>query len=143
MGSTLRRDYHNPVYRGYVLGVFVLAYSFNFIDRYIMIILQEPIKAEFALSDTQLGLLTGFAFAMFYVVCGIPIARMADRGNRRTIVSIAIASWSLMTALSGIVSNYGQLLAARVGVAVGEAGGSPPAHTRGTRWRLSEKSRTR
>jgi MFS family permease len=122
-------NYQNPLYRGYVLGVFVLAYSFNFVDRYILIILQEPIKAEFALSDTQLGLLTGFAFAMFYVVCGIPIARMADRGNRRTIISVAIATWSLMTAVSGFVTNYGQLLAARVGVAVGEAGGSPPAHS--------------
>ena len=125
----MQGNYHNPVYRGYVLGVFVLAYSFNFIDRYIMIILQESIKAEFALSDTQLGLLTGFAFAMFYVVCGIPLARLADRGNRRTIVSIAVATWSLMTAISGLVGNYAQLLAVRIGVAVGEAGGSPPAHS--------------
>jgi hypothetical protein len=74
----LARNYSSPVYRGYVLGVFVLAYSFNFIDRYIMIILQEPIKAEFALSDTQLGLLTGFAFAMFNVVCVIPLTTGAQ-----------------------------------------------------------------
>jgi len=125
----LQKDYSNPIYRGYVLAVFVLAYSFNFIDRYIMIILQEPIKAEFSLSDTQLGLLTGFAFAMFYVVCGIPLARLADKGNRRSIVSIAVVTWSFMTAISGIVTSYSQLLAARIGVAVGEAGGSPPAHS--------------
>jgi MFS family permease len=125
----LQKDYSNPIYRGYVLAVFVLAYSFNFIDRYIMIILQEPIKAEFSLSDTQLGLLTGFTFAMFYVVCGIALARLAGKGNRWSIVSIAVVTWSFMTAVSGIVTSYSQLLAARIGVAVGEAGGSPPAHS--------------
>jgi MFS family permease len=71
----------------------------------------------------------GFAFAMFYVVCGIPLARLADKGNRRSIVSIAVITWSFMTAVSGIVTSYGQLLAARIGVAVSEAGGSPPAHS--------------
>lgn len=122
-------DYSRPLYRGYVLGVLVLAYGFNFIDRYILIILQEPIRHEFSLSDTQLGLMTGFAFAMFYVTLGLPIARLADKSNRRTIISIAIALWSLMTAVSGLARNYAQLLTARIGVAVGEAGGSPPAHS--------------
>jgi MFS family permease len=104
-------------------------YAFNFIDRQLLVILQEPIKAELDLSDTQLGLLTGFAFALFYVVCGIPIARWADKGVRRSIIALALTVWSLMTAVSGLTQNYLQLLMARVGVGVGEAGGSPPAHS--------------
>jgi predicted MFS family arabinose efflux permease len=106
-----------------------IVYAFNFIDRQILVILQEPIKADMGLSDAQLGLLTGFAFALVYVTAGIPIAWWADRGNRRNIVSLALAVWSGMTALSGFVQNYAQLLAARVGVGIGEAGGSPPAHS--------------
>ncbi len=125
----MSQRYDQPGYRGYVLGILVLAYAFNFLDRYILIILQEPIRAEFSLSDTQLGLMTGFAFAMFYVTLGLPIARFADKGSRRLIISAAVALWSLMTAISGLAQNYAQLLAARIGVAVGEAGGSPPAHS--------------
>jgi predicted MFS family arabinose efflux permease len=106
-----------------------LVYTFNFIDRQILVILQEPIKAELGLSDAQLGLLTGFSFALVYVTAGIPIAWLADRANRRNIVAASLAFWSLMTALSGLVQNYGQLLAARLGVGVGEAGGSPPSHS--------------
>jgi predicted MFS family arabinose efflux permease len=113
----------------YALGLLTLVYSFNFIDRQLLAILQEPIKAELSLSDGQLGLLTGFAFALFYVSAGIPIARWADHANRRNIVALSLAVWSGMTALSGLVQNYGQLLAARVGVGVGEAGGSPPSHS--------------
>ena len=92
-------------------------------------ILQESIKAEMDLSDAQLGALTGFSFAIFYVSFGIPIARLADVGTRRTIVATALAVWSGMTAVSGLAQNYVQLLLARIGVAVGEAGGSPPAHS--------------
>ena len=106
-----------------------VVYTFNFIDRQILVILQEPIKAELGLSDAQLGLLTGFSFALVYVTAGIPIAWLADRANRRNIVAASLAFWSLMTALSGLVQNYGQLLAARLGVGVGEAGGSPPSHS--------------
>lgn len=113
----------------YALGVLTIVYSFNFIDRQLLAILQESIKSELTLSDSQLGLLTGFAFAVFYVVAGIPLARWADHSNRRNIVALALAVWSGMTALSGLVQNYGQLLAARVGVGVGEAGGSPPSHS--------------
>lgn len=116
-------------YRWYVLGVLTLVYVFNFVDRQILVVLQEPIKAEMGLSDTQLGLLTGFMFALFYVGLGIPIARLADRGNRRNVVACSIAIWSLMTALSAAANNYTQLLLARIGVGVGEAGGSPPAHS--------------
>ena len=107
----------------------MVVYIFNFIDRQILVILQESIKAELGLSDKQLGLLSGFTFAVFYVVCGIPIARWADRYNRVNIVSLSIAVWSGMTALSGLTANFTQLLAARIGVGVGEAGASPPSHS--------------
>jgi predicted MFS family arabinose efflux permease len=115
--------------RNYALGLLTVVYSFNFIDRQLLSILQESIKLDLSLSDSQLGLLTGFAFAMFYVTAGIPIARWADRGNRRNIVALAIGTWSFMTAISGFVQNYLQLLLARIGVGVGEAGGSPPSHS--------------
>ena len=113
----------------YALVLLTIVYSFNFIDRQLLAILQESIKAELDLSDGQLGLLTGFAFAVFYVTAGIPIARWADHSNRRNIVALALAVWSGMTALSGFVQNYVQLLLARIGVGVGEAGGSPPSHS--------------
>ncbi len=113
----------------YALFILTIVYSFNFIDRQLLAILQESIKAELLLSDTQLGLLTGFAFARFYVTAGIPIARWADAGNRRNIVALAVFIWSFMTAISGLVQNYLQLLLARIGVGVGEAGGSPPSHS--------------
>jgi predicted MFS family arabinose efflux permease len=115
--------------RNYALVLLTIVYSFNFIDRQLLAILQESIKLELSLSDSQLGLLTGFAFALFYVTAGLPIARWADRSNRRNIVAMAVGLWSLMTAISGMVQNYGQLLAARIGVGVGEAGGSPPSHS--------------
>ncbi len=116
-------------YRNYVLLVLMVVYIFNFIDRQILVILQESIKAELGLSDKQLGLLSGFTFAVFYVVCGIPIARLADRYNRVNIVSASIAVWSAMTAISAFVGNFWQLLAARIGVGIGEAGASPPSHS--------------
>lgn len=116
-------------YRWYALGVLTVVYVFNFIDRQILVILQESIKADLGLSDTQLGLLSGISFALFYVTLGIPIARYADKANRRNVVAIAVATWSFMTALSGAAQNFVQLLLARIGVAVGEAGGSPPAHS--------------
>lgn len=120
---------HSNTYRGYVLLILTGVYTFNFIDRQILVILQESIKTDLGLSDTQLGLLTGFAFAIFYVTLGLPIARYADRSNRKNVVAISLTVWSAMTALSGFVGNYWQLLLARIGVGVGEAGGSPPAHS--------------
>lgn len=113
----------------YALGLLTVVYCFNFIDRQLLAILQESIKADLDLSDSQLGLLTGFAFALFYVTAGIPIARWADRSNRRNIVALALFVWSFMTAVSSVVQNYAQLLLARIGVGVGEAGGSPPSHS--------------
>ena len=113
----------------YALGLLTIVYSFNFIDRQLLSILQEGVKADLGLSDTQLGLLTGFSFALFYVLAGIPIAKWADSGNRRNIISLATFVWSLMTAVSGFVQNFVHLLLARIGVGVGEAGCSPPSHS--------------
>mgnify|MGYP002008169292 CR=1 FL=1 len=121
--------YAKASYRYFVLGVLTLVYALNFVDRQLLVILQEQIKLELDLSDTQLGLLSGLSFAIFYVVCGIPIARWADTGVRRNIIALALTVWSGMTAVSGLAQNYLHLLLARVGVGVGEAGGSPPAHS--------------
>jgi predicted MFS family arabinose efflux permease len=120
---------HTPRATRYALGMLTLAYAFNFIDRQILVILQESIKQEMGLLDWQLGLLSGFAFALVYVTAGIPIAYWADRGSRRNVIALAVAVWSGMTALSGLAQSYLQLLLARVGVGLGEAGGSPPAHS--------------
>jgi MFS family permease len=116
------------LYRNYVLLMLTLVYVFNFVDRQLVVILQESIKTELQLSDTQLGMLSGFTFAIFYVSLGIPIARFADRANRRNTVAVSLGLWSIMTACSGLSRNFVQLLLARIGVGIGEAGGSPPAH---------------
>lgn len=116
-------------YRTYVLFLLTGVYTFNFIDRQIIGILSPAIKEDLGLADWQLGILKGFAFAVLYTTLGIPIARLADRKNRVAIISIALALWSGFTALSGAASNFIQLTLARVGVGIGEAGGSPPAHS--------------
>ncbi|MFN2288483.1 MAG: spinster family MFS transporter [Chromatocurvus sp.] len=115
--------------RRYVLTILVIAYTFNFIDRQILGILVEPIRLELGVGDTAMGLLTGLAFAVFYTLMGIPIARYADRANRRNLIAAAVGIWSLFTAAQGLAQNYWQLLAFRIGVGVGEAGCSPPAHS--------------
>ena len=115
--------------RHYVLGVLVVVYTFNFIDRQILSILLDPIKNDLELSDTAMGMLTGFAFATFYATLGIPIARFADRSNRRNLVALSLGVWSMMTAISGLAQNFWHLLLARIGVGIGEAGCSPPAHS--------------
>jgi predicted MFS family arabinose efflux permease len=119
----------SPGYANYVLAVLLLVYVMNFVDRQVLAILLEDIKADLQVSDTALGLLSGLAFALFYTLAGIPIARWADRGSRRLIVSLGLALWSGMTALSGLTQNFAQLALARVGVGVGEAAGSPPSHS--------------
>lgn len=119
----------SPGYQRYVLGNLMLVYLFCQMDRQIVSILQEPIKAELGISDSQLGLLTGFAFAFFYVTFGIPIARWADRSNRVKIIALALAVWSVMTALCAAAGSFVQLLLCRIGVGVGEAGCTPPAHS--------------
>ncbi|GAM96794.1 major facilitator family transporter [alpha proteobacterium U9-1i] len=112
-----------------VLALLFLVYAFNFIDRQIIGILAAPIKAELDLSDTQLGLLGGFAFALFYTGLGVPIAWLADRTSRTWIMTIALTVWSGFTALCGMATTFTQLFLARVGVGVGEAGGVAPAYS--------------
>lgn len=116
-------------YRQYVLGILVVVYVFNLIDRQILSMLLEPIKQDLLLSDTQLGLLSGIAFAIFYTTFGIPIARYADRNSRVNVISASLAAWSLMTAVCGLAQNFWQLMLGRIGVAIGEAGASPPSHS--------------
>jgi predicted MFS family arabinose efflux permease len=118
-----------PLYSWYVLGILFLVYVFNFIDRQILSILIEPIKKELGVSDTAMGFLSGLAFALFYSVAGLPIARWADRGTRRSIIALGLTVWSGMTAACGLVHSFSQLALARVGVGVGEAAGTPPAHS--------------
>jgi MFS family permease len=109
------------------LGMLLLTNFLNFFDRQIISILAEPIKHDLNLSDSQLGLLTGLAFAMLYTILGLPIARWSERGDRRLIISVALMVWSGFTLLSGLVRSYAQLLICRVGVGIGEAGCGPPA----------------
>jgi MFS family permease len=116
-------------YRSYVLVILVIVYTCNFIDRQIVGILAVPIKAELRLTDSQLGLMGGLAFALFYTFLGIPIARLADRVSRTGIMTAALALWSLMTALCGLTHSFAHLFLARVGVGIGEAGGVAPAYS--------------
>lgn len=113
----------------YILGVLLFVHLFNFVDRQILTILIDPIKNDLGVSDTAMGFLTGFAFAVFYAGAAVPIARYADRGNRRNLVSFCIGVWSLATAASGMVASYVQLAVARIGVAAGEAGAGPAIHS--------------
>jgi predicted MFS family arabinose efflux permease len=110
-----------------VLCVLLVVSTLNFLDRQFLAVLAEPVKADLGLSDTQLGLLTGLAFALFYTFFGIPVAMLADRVSRVRIVAAACATWSVFTALCGFANGFASLAMARVGVAVGEAGGSPPS----------------
>lgn len=115
--------------RRYTMVVLAIVYMFNFVDRQILAILLPAIRDEFQVGDTVLGFLSGTAFALFYVTLGIPIAQLADRWNRRNLIAAAVAIWSGMTALSGFAQNIVHLTLARIGVGVGEAGCSPPAHS--------------
>jgi predicted MFS family arabinose efflux permease len=109
--------------------ILAIVYMFNFVDRQILAILLPAIRDEFQVGDTVLGFLTGTAFALFYVTLGIPIAQLADRWNRRNLVALSLAIWSGMTAVSGLAANIWHLTLARIGVGIGEAGCSPPAHS--------------
>ena len=126
---TLGAEPFSAGYRRYVLVVLMLCFVANIMDRSVLSILLEPIRHEFHASDTQLGLLGGIAFAFFYSVFGIPIAAWADRSSRRDVLALAVGLWSVMTALCGAAGSFIMLLFARVGTAVGEAGGSPPSHS--------------
>jgi MFS family permease len=116
-------------YRHYLLGVLLVILAFNYVDRLALGLVLQNIKTDLHLTDTQLGLLSGLAFAVFYSVVGIPIARWADRGNRITIISLTTLLWSILVALCGAAATFTQLLLIRIGVAVGEAGCIPPAYS--------------
>lgn len=114
-------------YAWYVVGILTLANASAFIDRQVLGLLVTPIRRDLGISDTQMGLLYGLAFALFYTLLGIPIGRLADRGSRRAIIAIGIAMWSVMTVLCGLARSYDQLLLARFGVGIGEAALAAPA----------------
>jgi MFS family permease len=116
-------------YRRYALTLLVIIYSLNFLDRQIVNILAESIKLDLHLKDWQVGMLQGLAFAVFYTTLGVPIARLAERGNRPWIIGGAIAAWSGFTMLCGLSQTFVQLVLARIGVSIGEAGCSPPSHS--------------
>ena len=124
-------DINQPTksYRTFVLILLTIVYGFNFIDRQIVGILAPFIQEDLSLTNTELGLLIGLAFAVFYTTVAIPIAWLADRYNRVNILSIALATWSGFTALTGLATNFVQIGLARMGVGIGEAGGSPPSHS--------------
>lgn len=123
------QGFGTKAYRAYVLFVLVIIYTFNFIDRLLISIVQEPIKEEFGVSNFELGLLGGPVFAILYTLLGIPIARYAERANRITIVSIGAALWSVMTAACGMAGNFVQLALCRLGVGIGEAACVPPSQS--------------
>lgn len=116
-------------YSYFVAGFLALVYAFNFMDRQIVSILQEPIRREMRLSDAQLGLLTGMSFALFYTSCGIPVAWLSDRYRRVRIMSAACLIWSVFTAACGFAQSFAQLAVARVIVGAGEAGGAAPSYS--------------
>ena len=124
-------DFNQPTksFRTFVLILLTIVYGFNFIDRQIVGILAPFIQEDLSLTNTELGLLIGLAFAVFYTTVAIPIAWLADRYNRVNILSIALATWSGFTALTGLATNFVQIGLARMGVGIGEAGGSPPSHS--------------
>jgi MFS family permease len=113
----------------YALLVLLLAYILSFVDRNVMAVLIGPIRADFAISDFQYSLLHGFAFSMFYIFLGLPIARLADRGNRKWVITTGVLVWSVMTCLCGFTRSFASLFLARIGVGVGEAALSPPAYS--------------
>jgi MFS family permease len=118
-----------PTYRGYLLAVLLVILMFNTADRIALGLVLQNVKMDLSLSDTQLGFLSGIAFALFYAIMGIPIARWADRGNRVTIISLTIALWSVTVALCGITKTFIQLVLVRIAAGIGEAGCIPPAHS--------------
>lgn len=129
MTQETRARQPSSAYRGYVLGVLVVMYVFNFMDRYVLTQMVGPIKADLGVSDSMMGFLIGPAFALFYTICGIPIARWADVASRRSIIALGFVVWSLFTAASGLARSATQLAATRICVGVGEAAGGAPAHS--------------
>lgn len=127
-GAAHSQGHSTPAYRGLVLAMLLLVYTFNFLDRQILGILVQPIKAEFQLTDTQLGALGGVAFALLYSTLAVPLALLADRTSRTWVVTASLTIWSGFTAMCGLASGFWSLFALRVGVSVGEAGGIAPSY---------------
>ena len=127
--SDITSDTPSSRYGWYAVAVLILAYTFSYVDRTILTLMVKPIRASLHITDLQISLLHGLAFAIFYTLLGIPIARFADRGNRTRIIMAGIAVWSVMTALCGFARSFGQLFLARIGVGVGEAALSPAAYS--------------
>lgn len=124
-----RPEWPRPAHSWYVVGVLLLAYTLSFIDRMILSLLVAPIRAALDISDTEVSLLIGLAFALFYTLLGLPIAWIADRWNRRNLIMSGVALWSVMTAACGFAGSYATLFLARIGVGVGEAALSPAAYS--------------
>jgi MFS family permease len=122
-------EYGSPTYAWYVVTILLFAYVTSFLDRTILTLLVEPIRESLGISDLQLSLLHGFAFAIFYVSLGVPIARYADSHNRVRLISVGVLVWSLMTAVCGLAKNFTHMFLARVGVGIGEATLSPAAYS--------------
>ena len=120
---------YRPAQSWWMFFIVFLVASCNYLDHYVIAVLLEPINREFSVSDTLLGLLSGTSFAVLYAVMGIPLARWADRGNRKNIIALALTFWSLMTALCGVAQAFWQLILYRVGVGVGEAGSLPASQS--------------
>ena len=129
LAPPVKRPLFSEGYKRAVLATLTLVYALNFIDRTIIGIIGQPMKESLGITDNQLGLLGGLAFALLYTVLGVPIARLAERFSRVNIMAVCITLWSGFTALCGVAPNFAVMLAMRVGVGIGEAGCSPPAHS--------------
>lgn len=127
--QTSNQDYPNQTYAWYVVVILFLAFVVSYIDRQIISLLVDPIKADLGISDTQIGLLQGFAFTVFYTFAGIPLGRLADKKNRKVIIVVGMLMWSIMTFMCGMARNFLQLFIARIGVGVGEASLSPASNS--------------
>jgi MFS family permease len=121
--------YPSPRYAWYVVGVLTLMYVFSFIDRQIFSLIVAPLRRDLGISDTQVSLLQGFSFALFYTFCGIPLGRMADKYSRRGLIACGLVAWSAFTSMCGLAKSFGQMLFWRMGVGVGEAALSPAAYS--------------
>ena len=129
LAAPARGPLFSDSYKRLVLTTLTAVYALNFIDRTIVSIIGQPMKESLGITDNQLGLLGGLAFALLYTILGVPIARLAERVSRVNIIAVCVTLWSAFTALCGMAPNFTVMLAMRVGVGIGEAGCSPPAHS--------------
>lgn len=129
MASSSEQSVYSPAYTRYILGLLTAVYVVNYVDRNLLAILLQSIKEDLQLTDSELGLLSGTAFGIFYATLGVPIARLADIFSRKWVIVASLTLWSAMTALCGSAAGFASLLIYRIGVGVGEAGGSPPSHS--------------